>query len=242
MALRQPAETFDAPPLRTAAAAVLTLTWIAITSGFVVALAAAAEPPAATAPLAGPQEVMADLMTRLIAALDKDSGAIRHDADKVLPIIDALLSPHFDMDYAARLVLGQYWRSATSEQRQQFAAALYRRLLHTYVGSVAEWTADRVRLLPLRSDAAALQVTVHTQVTNSRGAIVPVDYRLRETPEGWKIFDVVVEGASYMRNYHDDTDEQVARNGLDATIAQLARSDIGAPRPAAPSAKLPSAR
>jgi phospholipid transport system substrate-binding protein len=146
------------------------------------------------------------------------------------------------MDYAARLVLGQYWRSATSEQRQQFAAALYRRLLHTYVGSVAEWTADRVRLLPLRSDAAALQVTVHTQVTNSRGAIVPVDYRLRETPEGWKIFDVVVEGASYMRNYHDDTDEQVARNGLDATIAQLARSDIGAPRPAAPSAKLPSAR
>jgi phospholipid transport system substrate-binding protein len=242
VALRQPAETFDAPPLRTAAAAVLTLTWIAITSGFVVALAAAAEPPAATAPLAGPQEVMADLMTRLIAALDKDSGAIRHDADKVLPIIDALLSPHFDMDYAARLVLGQYWRSATSEQRQQFAAALYRRLLHTYVGSVAEWTADRVRLLPLRSDAAALQVTVHTQVTNSRGAIVPVDYRLRETPEGWKIFDVVVEGASYMRNYHDDTDEQVARNGLDATIAQLARSDIGAPRPSAPSAKLPSAR
>jgi phospholipid transport system substrate-binding protein len=237
MAPGQPAETFDAPPVRTvAAAAILTLTWIAITSGFMVAPAAAAEPPAATAPVAGPQEVMADLTTRLIAALDRDSGAIRHNSDKVLPVIDGLLSPHFDMDYAARLVLGQYWRSATSEQRQQFAAALYRRLLHTYVGSVAEWTADRVRLLPLRSDPAALQVTVHTQVTNSRGAIVPVDYRLRETPAGWKIFDVIVDGASYMRNYHDDTDEQVARNGLDVTIAQLARSDISAPRPGAPSA------
>lgn len=237
MAPGQPAERIHAPLRSVATAAILTLTWIAITSGFVVARAATA-----TAPVATPQEVMADLTTRLIATLDKDSGAIRHDADKVLPAIDGLLSPHFDMDYAARLVLGQYWRSATSEQRQQFAAALYRRLLHTYVGSVAEWTADRVRLLPLRSDAAALQVTVHTQVTNSRGAIVPVDYRLRETPEGWKIFDVIVEGASYMRNYHDDTDEQVARIGLDATIAELARSDSSANRTAAPPVNLPSAR
>jgi phospholipid transport system substrate-binding protein len=183
---------------------------------------------------------MADLTTRLIAALDKDSAAVRHNADKVLPLVDGLLYPHFDMDYAARLVLGQHWRGATPQQRQQFAVALYRRLLHIYVGSVAEWTADRVKLLPLRSDAAALQVTVRTQVTNSRGAIVPVDYRMRQTPEGWKNFDVIVEGASYMRNYHDDTDEEVARNGLDATIAQLARSDTGAadraPSPDPPSA------
>jgi phospholipid transport system substrate-binding protein len=216
-------------PIRAVAITMIpTLAALGFASGFLLAPATAAESPAAAALPSGPQELMADLSTRLFAALDKDSAAVRHNADKVMPLVDGLLAPHFDMEYAARMVLGQHWRSATPEQRQNFALALYQRLLRTYAGAISEWTADRVKLLPLRSDAAALQVTVRTQVTNSRGAIVPVDYRLRQTPEGWKIFDVIVEGASYMRNYHDDTDEEVARNGLDATIAQLSRTDARA--------------
>jgi phospholipid transport system substrate-binding protein len=184
---------------------------------------------------------MADLSTRLFAALDKNSAALRHDEVRLRPVIDQLLAPHFDTEYSARLVLGQHWRGATAEQRQQFAAALYQRLLRTYVGAVAEWTPDRVRLLPVHSDAAALQVTVHTLVTTSRGAIDPVDYRLRQTPGGWKIFDVIVNGVSYMRNYHDDTDEEIAQKGLDAAITRLARSDPNAVA-RAPMPGLPDAR
>ncbi len=196
--------------------------------GFAAAPAAAAEP-AIAAPVAdGPQEVMTGLSTRLFAALDNESIAFRRNADKVLPLVDRLLSPHFDTEYAARLVLGQHWRAATAAQRTQFAVALYQRLLRTYVVAVAEWTPDRVKILPLHSDAEALQVTVHTEVKDSGGAIVPVDYRLRQTAEGWKIFDVVVEGVSYVRNYHDDTAEEVAQKGLDATIARLERNDTGA--------------
>jgi phospholipid transport system substrate-binding protein len=216
-------------PMRAVAITMVrTLAALGFASGFLLAPATTAESPAAIALPSGPQELMADLSTRLFAALDKDSAAVRHNADKVMPLVDGLLAPHFDMEYAARMVLGQHWRGATPEQRQNFALALYRRLLRTYAGAISEWTANRVKLLPLRSNAAALQVTVRTQVTNSRGAIVPVDYRLRQTPEGWKIFDVIVEGASYMRNYHDDTDEEVARNGLDATIVRLSRTDARA--------------
>jgi phospholipid transport system substrate-binding protein len=215
-------------PLRTVAiTAIQALAWLAAASGTLVAPASAAELPSATSPEAGPQAVMEDLSIRLFAALDKDSGAIRHNPDKVLPLVDRLLSPHFDLEYAARLVLGQHWRSATPAQREQFAVALYQRLLRTYVVAVAEWTADRVKILPLRSDAEALQVTVHTEVKSTRGAIVPVDYRLHQTAEGWKIFDVLVEGVSYVRNYHDDTAEEVLQKGLDATIARLARTDAG---------------
>jgi len=217
------------------------LAWVALASGFVLAPALATELPTAAPSAAGPQDVMAELSTRLFAALGKDSAAIRHDKAKLLPLVDRLLSAHFDMEYAARLVLGQHWRSATPDQRQQFAVALYQRLLRTYVGAVAEWNADRVKLLPLRSDAAALQVTVHTLVTTARGAIDPVDYRLRQTPEGWKIFDVIVKGVSYMRNYRDDTDEEVAQRGLDAAIARLARIDTGAAE-LAPSSGPPGAR
>jgi phospholipid transport system substrate-binding protein len=171
-----------------------------------------------TAPAATPQDLMTDLSAKLFAALSK-SG--RHGADRMLPLVDQLLSPSFDREYAARLVLGIHWRSASSEQHEEFAAALYQRLLRTYAEAVSEWTPDRFKLLPVLADPAALQVTVHTLITNSRAAVVPVDFRLHQTTAGWKIFDVVVDGVSYIRNYHDDTDAEVVQKGLNATIARL---------------------
>jgi phospholipid transport system substrate-binding protein len=173
------------------------------------------------------QNVMAELSTGLFSTLQRLPATARHNVDKVRPLLDELLSPHFDSEYAARLVLGMHWREASDEQRRQFAAALYQRLLRTYADSVIDWTPDRFRLLPVLADPAALRVTVHTLITNSHGTVVPVDFRMHETPEGWKIFDVVVDGVSYVRNYHDDTEAEVAQTGLRATIARLQRTDPG---------------
>jgi phospholipid transport system substrate-binding protein len=182
--------------------------------------------PATPVQAAEPQQVMTELSTDLFAALEKEPRAARHNVDKVRPIVDRLLSPHFDSEYAARLVLGMHWRTATAEQRQQFALALYQRLLRTYADAVIDWTPDRFKLLPVVADPAALRVTVHTLITNSHGAVVPVDFRMHETEGGWKIFDVVVDGVSYVRNYHDDTDAEVTQKGLEATIARLQRSIV----------------
>ena len=170
---------------------------------------------------------MSDLSTRLFASLEKEPAKTRRNADKIRPLIDALLAPHFDTEYAARLVLANHWPAATPEQRREFGVVLYQRLLRTYAGAVAEWTPDRFRLLPLRADPQALQVTVHTLVTDSRNAVIPVDFRMRQTAEGWKIFDVAVDGVSYVRIYRDDTNEEITQKGLDASIARLANNDVG---------------
>ena len=209
-----------------AVAVIQALVWAILTSGFGAGPVSAVETSIA-APAPGPQEVMADLSTRLFAGLDKAYAKSRRDADKIRPLIDELLAPHFDREYAARLVLANHWRDATPEQRREFGVVLYQRLLRTYAGAVAEWTPDRFKLLPLRADPEALQVTVRTLVTDSRNAVVPVDFRLRQTAEGWKIFDVTVDGVSYVRIYRDDTDEEITQKGLDASIARLAKSDIG---------------
>jgi phospholipid transport system substrate-binding protein len=203
------------------AVAIIVVQWMAW-------LCLAAGSPATVARAAEPQQVMTELSTNLFATLGKQSPAARHNVDKVRPLLDQLLSPHFDSEYAARLVLGVHWRTATPEQRAQFAAALYQRLLHTYADAVLDWTPNRFKLLPVLADPVALRVTVHTLVTNSHGTVVPVDFRMHEIADGWKIFDVVVDGVSYVRNYHDDTDAEVAQKGLDATIARLQRVDPGA--------------
>jgi phospholipid transport system substrate-binding protein len=175
-----------------------------------------------------PPLLVADLARSLFSELDKNRAGFRRDPNQLVPVLDRLLSPHFDMDYTARLVLGTHWRTTTAAYRERFALAIFRTLLRTYAGAVAEWTADRFRLLPFSGDEAALQATVRTQVVRTDGSLVTVDYRLHRTAEAWKVFDVLVDGISYVRTYHDDVDSDVNQRGLDFAIARLERTSSSA--------------
>ena len=197
--------------------------------------AALADAPAAAQ--LGPQEQMESVARELFAALDANRVAIRKDADKAFPLVDKILLPHFDTDYAAQLVLAQSWRTATPDQRKRFINAMYYALLRTYGGAIGDFTADRFKMLPFRGDLSAPSVTVSTTVTRSSGAVIPVAYRVHKTADGWKVFDVVIEGISYVKNYRTDLGAEIAQKGLDAVIARLEKEGLetrDAAKPAAP--------
>ena len=203
-------------------------------------LAASAQADTQSAQL-GPQELMDSVSKKMFAALDANRAAIKKDPEKAYPLVDTILLPHFDTEYAAQLVLAQNWRTATPEQQKRFVDALYRALLRTYGGAIADFTADRLKLLPFRGDPAATQATVHTLVTRSSGAVVPVDYRLRKTAAGWKAFDVIIEGISYVKNYRTDLGAEVSQKGLEEVISRLEREGldvhIASDKPASGAAK-----
>jgi phospholipid transport system substrate-binding protein len=168
-----------------------------------------------------PQELIESAATRLLQALDADREAARKDPKRVQKMVDEILLPSFDTDYSARLVLGRHWRGATPEQRKQFVDAFYHSLLRNYGSALAEFTADRLVMLPFRGDLATGQATVRTEVKRSDGTRVPVNYTLRATPSGWKAWDVTIEGISYVRNFRNDVGTEVDQQGLASVIARL---------------------
>ena len=152
--------------------------------------------------------------------------------------MDEILLPHFDTDYSARLVLGKHWRNATPEERQRFIDAFYQSLLRNYGSALAEFTADRMTVLPFRGDLASGQATVKTEVKRSNGTRVPVNYTLRSTPAGWKAWDVTIEGISYVRNFRNDVGAEIDQKGFRRSssgskrriaVANEIREDVGLP-------------
>lgn len=180
-----------------------------------------------------PEHVVGDVSKRLFAALDANRVAIRANPEAVYPLVEKILLPHFDTEYSAQLVLAQHWRAATPEQRKRFVDALYNALLRTYGGALAGATADQLKLLPLRGDPAAAQVIVRTEVSRSGGGVVPVDYRLHKTPDGWKAFDVIIQGISYVKNYRTDFDAEIAAKGFDAVVVRLEKEGLARNAPEA---------
>jgi len=169
----------------------------------------------------GPSEVVQTAAQGMLNALDKDRAAYKRDPAKVGALVDSYLLPHFDTEYSARLVLGKYWRTATPEQRQHFIDAFYHSLLSNYGAALTEFTADRLKIYPTTVDPAKPIATVRTEVKRDNGDRVSVNYYMHKTPQGWKAWDVVIDGISYVNSYRTDFGEQIEQQGIDAVIKRL---------------------
>jgi phospholipid transport system substrate-binding protein len=200
---------------------------IAIATLLVPAVLLAVARAAESVPGPGPQELIETAARRLLEALDADREQVRKEPARVRTLVDEILLPHFDTDYSARLVLGKHWRAATPEQRRRFVDAFYKSLLRNYGSALAEFTADRLAVLPFRGDLASGQAVVRTEVKRSNGVRVPVNYTLHSTPQGWKAWDVTIEGISYVRNFRNDVGAEVGQAGLDSVIRRLESENRG---------------
>jgi phospholipid transport system substrate-binding protein len=176
-----------------------------------------------------PQELIETSAKRMLAALDADRDAARKDPGRVEQLVEEILLPGFDTDESARRVLGVHWSRATPEDRQRFIKAFYRSLLRNYGSALAEFTADRMVVLPFRGDLSTGNATVRTEVKRKDGTRVPVNYTLHATPEGWKAWDVSIVGISYVRNFRNDVGAEISKNGLAAVIERLERENRNDP-------------
>lgn len=194
-----------------------------------VALTVLAGAALAADPVPGPapQELIETTAKRLLQALDSDREAARKDPTRVQRMVDEILLPHFDTDYSARLVLGKHWRDASPAERKEFIDAFYQALLRNYGSALAEFTADRMVVLPFRGDLSSGQATIRTEVKRSDGTRVPVNYTMRGTPAGWKAWDVTIEGISYVRNFRNDVGAEVDQRGLQSVIERLKKEGAG---------------
>jgi phospholipid transport system substrate-binding protein len=194
----------------------------------------AADPPATpgAAPSAlGPQELVENSAKRMLVELDANRPTYAKDPAKLDALVANVLLPNFDTEYAARLVLGQTWRTATPDQRKRFVDAFYHSLLRNYGSALVDFTADRFVILPYKGDPNNdTTATVRTEVKRSSGDKVPVNFSLRKVDGAWKAWDVVIEGISYVKSFRTDFASEIQARGLEAVIERLeAENKAGRP-------------
>jgi phospholipid transport system substrate-binding protein len=189
--------------------------------------------PAAGANNLNPGELVENSAKRMLRELDANRAMYRSDPKKLDALVGNVLLPNFDTDYAARLVLGQTWRTASEDQRKRFVDAFYHSLLRNYGAALIDFTADRFVILPYKGDPGDTTATVRTEVKRESGAKVPVDFSLRKTADGWKAWDVVIAGISYVKSFRTDFAAEIQQKGLDDVIKRLETEGAVGPNGAA---------
>ncbi len=174
-----------------------------------------------TAQAESPNAVIEEAAMLLDQAVEGRQHELAEDKEALYALIDEILLPRFDRRYAAQLVLARHWRTASEEDREQFINAFYNHLMHMYAEAVLDFDLANLEVLPFRGDATKKRTTVKTIVVLDDGTRVPVNYGMVKRETGWLMFDVTIEGISYVRNFKAEVNAEIQAEGLDGVIRRL---------------------
>jgi len=168
-----------------------------------------------------PNAVVESSVALLTEQLDGRKEELAANRKELYSIIDGILMPRFDRRFAAQVVLAKHWRTASEEQQARFIEAFYRALLRKYSDGILEFDPDMITVLPFRGDDTKKRTRVRSTVALDDGSKVAVDYELVKRKAGWLVFNVVIEGVSYVRNFRAELDSEIRASSLDAVIERL---------------------
>jgi phospholipid transport system substrate-binding protein len=174
---------------------------------------------------AAAQEQAPDVLVRQVT--EDIVGHIRKDRDlatnphRLLELVDAKVLPHFNFTRMTMLAVGRPWRDASPPQREQLVKEFRTLLVRTYSTALEQYSNQTLEVKPAAVQPADSEASVRTQINQPGGQPIMMDYRMERTPQGWKVFDVSIEGVSIVTTYRSSFATEVSRGGIEGLIRTI---------------------
>jgi len=170
---------------------------------------------------ASPRDMVIDTSQKMLAALKKDKDLLKQNPQRIYELVSEIVLPHFDFTTMSKWVLGKNWRTLNPGQQQRFTTEFRTLLVRTYAVSLSEYQDQKLNYLPLKAAPGVDDVTVRTEVLRGGGPAIPINYSMHLTANGWKVYDVVIDGVSLVINYRTSFATQIRTGGVDKLIEDL---------------------
>jgi len=198
---------------------------VAVLSALLAVASPAFALPAAPAPAVAQGQasgVVLDSANRILSTLDSRRAEFKSSPAALNQFIKSEFNRSFDADYAARLVLGVHGRGAPAGDVADFAAAMADSLTARYGTSLLDFnTKLSVKVKSETPLPGGRGVRVTTQMLRAGKDPIPVDYLLRNVGGKWKVFDVMIEGISYVQAFKNQFDAPLNQKSIKQVAADL---------------------
>lgn len=175
-----------------------------------------------------PDVLVKETAQDVLAIIKKDKDIQAGSQKKLHDLVEAKVLPHFNFKLMTQFAVGKSWRQATPAQQAALINEFRTLLVRTYSTSLSAYKNQVVEYKQLKMQPTDADVTVNTQVIQPGAQPVPIDYRLQKEESGWKVFDVVVDNVSLVRNYRGSFDSEIRQSGIDGLIKTLVEKNQAA--------------
>lgn len=177
------------------------------------------------ADLPGPEALIRNTVDEVLSIVKQDKDIQAGNKKKITELVDAKVLPHFNFTHMTRLAVGKSWRSATPGQKNALEIEFRNLLVRTYTSAFTTYQNQEVEVKPGKIPGDATEATVKTLIKNNGKQPISVNYDLEKMPDGWKVYDLSIEGVSLVTNYRGTFSEQIQKNGIDGLIKTLAEKN-----------------
>ncbi|WP_226467953.1 MlaC/ttg2D family ABC transporter substrate-binding protein [Luteimonas panaciterrae] len=197
--------------------------------GLALAQSAAKATAPAVSTQGSPSKLVLDNSQRILSTLESRRAEFTRNRAALRQFVMTEFNNIFDRDYAARQVLGRHGRGASDADIKTFADALADGLMQRYGSSLLDFNTQlRVRVTAETPLPRGLGVKVSSELLRSGGDAIPVDYLLRQSGGQWKVFDVMVEGVSFVQTFRQQFDGELQRKSIPQVAAELRSGQLQA--------------
>ncbi len=160
----------------------------------------------------------------VMAMLEKEAAAGRSGTEDAYSLVEAHVLPYFDFDRMSLLILGNYWKDATDDQKSRFQSGFKRLLINTYASALSEYSSAQeiAYLSTITSPSNPDVVIVPTEIRQQGSPPIAVAYRMHRQDEKWRVYDVAIGGISLVMNYRASFAGQIREGGIESLLSSLA--------------------
>ena len=176
----------------------------------------------ATVKADSPSQLVLANSTRVLATLETRRAEFSNNRNTLRQFVSSEFSTMFDRDYAGRLVLGRHGRGASDAEVKLFADALADDLMQRYGSSLLDFNTElKVRMKSETALRNGAIIKVSSEMLRQGGEPIPVDYLMRKVGSQWKVFDVMVEGVSFVQTFRTQFDAPLKRTSIAQVAADI---------------------
>ena len=187
----------------------------------ILATLLAALVPALAAAQESPDQLVKRTTDEILTIIKTDKDVASGNQAKVVELAEQKVLPHFDFERMTRLAVGRNWAQATDAQKQALTKEFRTLLVRTYSSSLSQYRNQTIDVKPTKIAAADKEATVRTAVIQQGGPPIPIDYAMEKTDTGWKVYDVIIDGASLVTTYRGTFNDQIQKGGIDGLVKTL---------------------
>lgn len=178
-------------------------------------------PGAARSQISEPEQLVRTMTAEIMAEIEKDAALRAGDRRKALTLAEEKILPHVDFAEAARLAAGRSWNGATPAQRSRLTSEFRAMLVRTYTTAIDRYRGQKMEVMPTKLAPNATDASIRNRYIKPGAPPVTVIYAMRKAQDGWKIYDISVEGVSLVLTYRSEFETIARESGFDGLIARL---------------------
>ena len=168
-----------------------------------------------------PDGFLKDSVQEISLLLSKYKDRFETDEEFLRDKMNSSVMPKLDIKLMSKIILGKkIWTEMSESQKDDFVEAFQYRMTSTYMKSITAFDGEKVVFLPYKPGKRENIAYVKSKYLIPGGDI-SVDYRLIKKSEEWKVYDIIFDGISLMKNYRADFREHVSQNGIESLITSL---------------------